>query len=76
MVQVRKQSGAGCGDDTSLANGSLMRALGPGIAHRDHPDQRRRAAAALSAITHAHPSLYEAIGEAFQAAAGLPFHGH
>ena len=44
-----------CGDDTSLANGSLMRALGPGIAHRDHPDQRRRAAAALSAITHAHP---------------------
>jgi dihydrolipoamide dehydrogenase len=30
----------------------------------------------LAAITHAHPSLYEAIGEAFQAAAGLPFHGH
>jgi dihydrolipoamide dehydrogenase len=32
--------------------------------------------AELAAITHAHPSLYEAIGEAFQAAAGLPFHGH
>jgi dihydrolipoamide dehydrogenase len=30
----------------------------------------------LAAITHAHPSLYEAIGEAFQTAAGLPFHGH
>ncbi len=30
----------------------------------------------LAAITHAHPTLYEAIGEAFQAAAGLPFHGH
>ena len=30
----------------------------------------------LAAITHAHPSLYEAMGEAFQAAAGLPFHGH
>jgi dihydrolipoamide dehydrogenase len=30
----------------------------------------------LAAITHAHPSLYEALGEAFQAAAGLPFHGH
>jgi dihydrolipoamide dehydrogenase len=32
--------------------------------------------AELAAITHAHPSLYEAMGEAFQAAAGLPFHGH
>lgn len=30
----------------------------------------------LAAITHAHPSLYEAMGEAFQAIAGLPFHGH
>ena len=30
----------------------------------------------LAAITHAHPTLYEAIGEAFQSAAGLPFHGH
>lgn len=30
----------------------------------------------LAAITHAHPTLYEALGEAFQAAAGLPFHGH
>ena len=30
----------------------------------------------LAAITHAHPTLYEAMGEAFQAAAGLPFHGH
>jgi dihydrolipoamide dehydrogenase len=29
----------------------------------------------LAAITHAHPTLYEALGEAFQAAAGLPFHG-
>jgi len=29
----------------------------------------------LAAITHAHPSLYEAMGEAFQSAAGLPFHG-
>jgi dihydrolipoamide dehydrogenase len=28
----------------------------------------------LAAITHAHPSLYEAMGEAFQSAAGLPFH--
>jgi dihydrolipoamide dehydrogenase len=32
--------------------------------------------AELAAITHAHPSLYEALGEAFQAAAGVPFHGH
>ena len=32
--------------------------------------------AELAAITHAHPTLYEAIGEAFQSAAGLPFHGH
>ncbi|HSK24021.1 MAG TPA: dihydrolipoyl dehydrogenase [Egicoccus sp.] len=31
--------------------------------------------AELAAITHAHPSLYEAMGEAFQSAAGLPFHG-
>lgn len=30
----------------------------------------------MAAITHAHPSLYEAMGEAFQAIAGLPFHGH
>jgi dihydrolipoamide dehydrogenase len=30
----------------------------------------------LAAITHAHPSLYEAMGEAFQAIAGVPFHGH
>ena len=30
----------------------------------------------LAAITHAHPTLYEAMGEAFQAAAGLPFHSH
>ena len=30
----------------------------------------------LAAITHAHPTLYEAMGEAFQSAAGLPFHGH
>lgn len=30
----------------------------------------------LAAITHAHPTLYEAIGESFQAVAGLPFHGH
>jgi dihydrolipoamide dehydrogenase len=32
--------------------------------------------AELAAITHAHPTLYEALGEAFQSAAGLPFHGH
>jgi dihydrolipoamide dehydrogenase len=32
--------------------------------------------AELAAITHAHPTLYEAIGEAFQSAAGLPMHGH
>jgi dihydrolipoamide dehydrogenase len=31
--------------------------------------------AELAAITHAHPTLYEAMGEAFQSAAGLPFHG-
>jgi dihydrolipoamide dehydrogenase len=31
--------------------------------------------AELAAITHAHPSFYEAMGEAFQSAAGLPFHG-
>lgn len=30
----------------------------------------------MAAITHAHPSLYEAIGEAFLAASGTPFHGH
>ena len=30
----------------------------------------------LAAITHAHPTLYEAMGEAFQSAAGLPMHGH
>lgn len=30
----------------------------------------------LAAITHAHPTLEEALGEAFQIAAGLPFHGH
>jgi dihydrolipoamide dehydrogenase len=29
----------------------------------------------LAAITHAHPTLYEAMGEAFQSAAGLPLHG-
>jgi dihydrolipoamide dehydrogenase len=32
--------------------------------------------AELAAITHAHPSLYEALGEAFQSAAGVPFHAH
>jgi dihydrolipoamide dehydrogenase len=32
--------------------------------------------AELAAITHAHPTLYEAMGEAFQSAANLPFHGH
>ena len=30
----------------------------------------------LAAITHAHPSLYELMGEAFQSSAGLPFHAH
>ncbi len=30
----------------------------------------------LAAITHAHPSLEEALGEAFQVAAGVPFHAH
>lgn len=30
----------------------------------------------LAAITHAHPTLYEALGEAFQAAAGMAFHAH
>ena len=30
----------------------------------------------VAAITHAHPSLYEAMGEAFMAVAGVPFHGH
>lgn len=30
--------------------------------------------AELAAITHAHPTLYEAMGEAFQSAAGVPFH--
>lgn len=30
----------------------------------------------VAAITHAHPTLYEAIGEAFLAASGVPFHGH
>jgi dihydrolipoamide dehydrogenase len=30
----------------------------------------------LAAITHAHPTLEEALGEAYQVAAGLPFHAH
>ncbi|MDQ2650729.1 MAG: dihydrolipoyl dehydrogenase [Actinomycetota bacterium] len=30
----------------------------------------------LAAIVHAHPTLYEALGEAFLAAAGTPFHAH
>ena len=30
----------------------------------------------VAAITHAHPTLYETIGEAFMALAGVPFHGH
>lgn len=30
----------------------------------------------VAAITHAHPSLYESMGEAFMALAGVPFHGH
>src|SRR5690606_12069565 len=30
----------------------------------------------VAALTHAHPTLYESVGEAFQALAGLPFHGH
>lgn len=30
----------------------------------------------LAAITHAHPTLEEALGEAYQIAAGLPFHAH
>ena len=32
--------------------------------------------AELAAITHAHPTLYEALGEAFASAAGLPLHAH
>ena len=32
--------------------------------------------AEVAAITHAHPTLYEAMGEAFLAASGTPFHGH
>ena len=31
--------------------------------------------AELAAITHAHPTLYEALGEAFLSAAGVPHHG-
>ena len=31
--------------------------------------------AELAAITHAHPTLYEALGEAFLSAAGTPHHG-
>ncbi|WP_238445965.1 dihydrolipoyl dehydrogenase [Salsipaludibacter albus] len=30
----------------------------------------------LGAISHAHPTLYEALGEAWMSAAGLPFHVH
>ncbi|MDX1659294.1 MAG: dihydrolipoyl dehydrogenase [Nitriliruptorales bacterium] len=30
----------------------------------------------VAAVVHAHPTLYEMIGEAFMAAAGVPFHGH
>lgn len=30
----------------------------------------------LGAVSHAHPSLYEALGEAWMSAAGLPFHAH
>lgn len=30
----------------------------------------------LAALAHAHPSLAEALGEAYLAAAGLPLHGH
>jgi dihydrolipoamide dehydrogenase len=30
----------------------------------------------LAAITHAHPTLEEALGEAYQVAAALPFHAH
>ncbi len=30
----------------------------------------------LGAISHAHPTLYEALGEAWMSAAGLPFHAH
>lgn len=30
----------------------------------------------LGAVSHAHPSLYEALGEAWMSVAGLPFHAH
>lgn len=30
----------------------------------------------VAQIVHAHPTLYEALGETFLATAGLPFHGH
>lgn len=30
----------------------------------------------VAAITHAHPTLYEAMGEAFMSLAGVGFHGH
>jgi dihydrolipoamide dehydrogenase len=30
----------------------------------------------VGAVSHAHPSLYEALGEAWMSAAGLPFHAH
>lgn len=32
--------------------------------------------AELAAITHAHPTLYKALGEAFQSGTGPPFHRH
>lgn len=45
---------SGLRSEDSCGNGSLMRSLPTGLVRTD-PDQRRREAAEISAVTHAHP---------------------
>lgn len=51
-------STSGCSEDRSCGNGSLMRALPTALVRTD-PELRRREAAEISAITHAHPKCVD-----------------
>jgi ADP-ribosyl-[dinitrogen reductase] hydrolase len=58
-AQRRDPRSCGRADDRSAANGSLMRTMPVAIARSD-PSERRREAAAVSAITHAEPRCIQA----------------
>lgn len=61
---------SGLRSEDSCGNGSLMRALPTGLVRAD-PDRRRREAAEISAVTHAHPVCVDSCVAYVEMAAAL-----